>query len=94
MSGRVHEGRLRRPDDIHGALRHAVMAFSAGSDARSFHRLVSVSPSRLQLRKIPESTALIPAVRFTVMATVPPEATLTGKLIQAPWLKSVTMVTV
>ena len=36
----------------------------------------------------------MPAVRVTVMVTVPPEATVTGKLVQAPWLKSVVMLTV
>ena len=34
-----------------------------------------------------ESTALGPAVRSTVMVMVPPGATSTGKVIQAPWLK-------
>src|ERR1700693_2008456 len=38
-------------------------------------------------RKIPESTALAPAVRSTVIVTVPPAATLIGKESQAPLLK-------
>ena len=43
---------------------------------------------------MPARTALGPAVRVTVMVTVPPDATVTGKLVHAPWLKSVVMLTV
>src|ERR1700693_1930671 len=39
-------------------------------------------------RKIPESTALGPAVRSPVIVTVPPAATLIGKETQAPLLNS------
>ena len=39
-------------------------------------------------KKIPDNTALTPAVLSTVIVTVPPAATLTGKDTQAPWLKS------
>ena len=37
---------------------------------------------------IPDSTALAPAVRSTVIVTVPPAGTLIGKVAQAPLLKS------
>src|SRR5260221_7049062 len=40
-------------------------------------------------RKMPPSTALGPATRFTVMVTMPPAATLIGTLTQAPCEKSV-----
>ena len=39
-------------------------------------------------RKMPDSTALGPAVRVTVIETVPPAATEIGKETHAPWLKS------
>src|SRR5260370_33854239 len=42
-------------------------------------------------RKIPPRTALGPVVRGTVTVTVPPAATLIGRLTQAPRAKSVEM---
>ncbi len=36
---------------------------------------------------IPDSTALVPAVRLTVMGRVVPAATLIGTETHAPWLK-------
>ena len=45
-------------------------------------------------RKIPDTTALIPAVRATVTVTLPPAATLMGTLTQAPCEKSVVMLAV
>jgi len=45
-------------------------------------------------RKIPDTTAFIPAVRVTLTVTVPPAATLIGTLTQAPCEKSVVMLAV
>src|SRR5436309_15878499 len=45
-------------------------------------------------RKIPDTTALSPAVRATVTVTVPPAATLSGTLTQAPSEKRVGMAAV
>jgi hypothetical protein len=46
---------------------------------------------RYQPRKMPDRTALSPAVRVTVTVTVPRAATLIGALTQAPCEKSVPM---
>ena len=45
-------------------------------------------------RKMPETTAFMPPVRVTLTVTVPPAATLTGTLTQAPWEKSAPRVAV
>src|SRR2546430_4988984 len=42
-------------------------------------------------RKMPERTALRPAVRVTEMVSEPPAGTLMAAVTQAPWLKSVVM---